>query len=147
MRQQDRADETELAFELLDAATESEFDRSVGTILSATARNAGRPISPEIRRALHRLLKGMARQALPIVASVAQGIPAPAGRPARNGARPSPLMGLELEGLSPEDQELESAKQFVRLAVTMCRQAAVAAPGPRSGRRRESGRFTRCDTR
>ena len=131
MRQQDRADEeTALAFELLDAASQSELDRSLGNIVSATARSAGRPISPEIRRALYGFLKGIARQVLPIVISVVtEGIPAPAGRPARNGALAGPLMGLELEGLSPEDQELELAKQFVRLAATMCRQAALAAPG------------------
>ena len=133
MRQRERADEeTELAFELLDTASEAELDRAIGNLVSAAAGRAGRPLGPEIIRAMHRLLAEVARVALPIVASVAtEGAPSPAvtARPAQSGIRAGRLMGLELEGLSPEDQELELAKQFVRVAVTVGEQAALAGPG------------------
>ena len=36
--------------------------------------------------------------------------------------------GLELEGLSPEDQEFEVARRFVRFAGEASRQAAAAPP-------------------
>jgi hypothetical protein len=129
MRQRERADaEIDLAFELLDTASEAELDRAIGNLVSATAGQAG----PRIVRAMHRLLTEVAREALPIVASVAtEGAPWPAAtvRSVRNGARASHLLGLELEGLSPEDQELELARQFVRVAVIMGEQAALAGPG------------------
>lgn len=133
MRQQERADEeTELAFELLDTSSEAELDRAIANLVSAAARRAGRPLSPGISRAVYRFLAGVARLALPIVASIAvEGAPAPAAstKPARDAAVAGRLMGLELEGLSPEDQELELARQFVRVAMSMGWQAAQAAPG------------------
>jgi hypothetical protein len=129
MGHRDRADaEIELAFELLDTASEAELDRAIGNLVSATAGQAG----PGIVRAMRRLLTEVAREALPIVASVAtEGAPwsAATARSTRNGARAGRLLGLELEGLSPEDQELELARQFVRVAVTMGEQAALTGPG------------------
>jgi hypothetical protein len=128
MRQRERADEeTELAFELLDAASPAELDRAVGHLVSAAAGRADRPLGPGTITAMHRLITEAAQSALPIVASVAAGGGAwtagPAGN-AANGSRAGRLMGLELEGLSPEDQELELARQFVRVAVTTGEQAA-----------------------
>ena len=38
------------------------------------------------------------------------------------------LLGLELQGLSPQDQEFESARQFVRFASSAAQQAALAPP-------------------
>jgi hypothetical protein len=41
------------------------------------------------------------------------------------------LLGLELEGLSPQDQEFEAARQFTRFAGAAWRNAIVAPPtGP-----------------
>jgi hypothetical protein len=132
VHQQEHDDqETELAFELLDAASPAEFDRAIGTIVSAATRRGGRQLSPAIRRAVHQLLARFAALVLPIVGSVAtEGVPASAVGTAGDGVRAGRLLGLELEGLSPDDQELELARQFVRLAMSTSRQAAAAAAGP-----------------
>jgi hypothetical protein len=132
MHQREHDDEeTELAFGLLDAASPEEFDRAIGTIVSRAARRAGRPLSPAIRGAVYQLLARLARRVLPIVASVAtEGVPASASGTAGNAVRAGRMLGLDLEGLSADDQELELARQFVRLAISTGCQAADASAGP-----------------
>jgi hypothetical protein len=45
------------------------------------------------------------------------------------GSAAGKVFGLELEGLSPEDQEMEAAKRFVRLATAAAHNAANAEGG------------------
>ena len=103
------AEELELAAELLEIADEAELDRFLGRLI----RRAGRSVRSDAGRALGGLLKRTARKALPIVGRAVGG---------RLGGRIAPsagrIFGLELEGLSPEDQEFETARRIVRLADT-----------------------------
>jgi hypothetical protein len=46
---------------------------------------------------------------------------------------PEAIFGAELEGLSPEDQEFETARQFVRFAEEMARVAVHTAPDAAPG--------------
>ena len=54
----------------------------------------------------------------PFGASIGSGLASAAGR----------VFGLELEGLSREDQEFETAKRFVRFASEAVKDAASASP-------------------
>jgi hypothetical protein len=76
------------------------------------------------------LLKGAVTTALPGVAGLSgavSGLSKALGPEAATAA--SSVLGLELEGLSPEDQEFESARQLVRLGTTAARHAAQATWG------------------
>lgn len=107
------AEELELAAELLEIADEAELDRFLGRLIRRAGRAAGRSVRSDAGRALGGLLKRTARKALPIVGRAVGG---------RLGGRIAPsagrIFGLELEGLSPEDQEFETARRIVRLADT-----------------------------
>jgi hypothetical protein len=46
---------------------------------------------------------------------------------------PEAIFGAELEGLSPEDQEFETARQFIRFAEEMARVAVDTVPGSAPG--------------
>jgi hypothetical protein len=77
------------------------------------------------------ILKGAARQALPVVGRALGGYVGGAsgadvgGRVAQAAGK---YLGLELEGLSAEDQEFEAAKSFVRFAGETVKNAAAAPP-------------------
>src|SRR5690606_7356756 len=76
------------------------------------------------------LLKGAAKKALPMVGSAIGGYfggtsgARVGSQMASNAGR---IFGLELEGLSHEDQEYEVAKRFVQLAGAAAKNAAIAA--------------------
>jgi hypothetical protein len=77
------------------------------------------------------ILRGAARKALPMLgaaAGTAIGGPAGAYLGNRVSSRAGRRFGLELEGLSPEDQEFEAARGFVRFAATAAQNAALAPP-------------------
>jgi hypothetical protein len=77
------------------------------------------------------ILKGAARKALPVVGgAIGSAIGGSAGgsigsQIATGAGR---LFGLELEGLSPEDQEFEVARQYVRFAGAAAKKAAQTPP-------------------
>jgi hypothetical protein len=123
------AEEMELAAELLGVASEQELDQFLGRLMRRAGRAVGRFVPPPTHRALGGILKGAAKQALPDVASMLGRRPA-GGQGATNGGHPaSPageLFGLELEGLSLEDQEFEVAKRLVRLAGVAVKNAALS---------------------
>jgi hypothetical protein len=112
----DEADEMELASALLEVTDEGELDEFIGNFLKQFRSPAA--------KALKGLLKNAARQALPIVGTALGG---PAGGDV--AAQAGKLFGLELEGLSAEDQEFEAARQFVRFADQAAKNAAQAEPG------------------
>jgi len=121
--------EIELASEFLEISNEQQLEQFLGNLMQTVGGAVGRFASSDTGRALGGILKGAARQALPVVGrAVGQWV-----RPDGGGAiganiasQAGRLFGLELEGLSSEDQEFEVARQFVRFAGAAAKQASVA---------------------
>ncbi len=122
--------ELEIATELLEAEGGQELEQFLGRLISGAAQAAGRFIRSDTGRALGGILRGAARQALPIVGrAVGEWVrPGSGATGARFASSAGRLMGLELEGLSPEDKEFELARQFVRFAAGASRCAATLSP-------------------
>ena len=111
----EEAQELESAAELLSIGSEGELDQFLGSLIRKAARSVGRSVRAASGNSLGGLLKGIARRALPMVATAIGG---PVGGLAAKGGLDAAMkaFGLELEGLSEEDQELELARRYVRLA-------------------------------
>ncbi|MDT8306121.1 MAG: hypothetical protein RRC07_09310 [Anaerolineae bacterium] len=128
----DEADEMELAAELLEITDEDELDQFLGKVFRRVAKKVRRVVPKSVRRTLGRGLRRIARRALPMAGAALGNLVAPGIGGMAGGAIASQagrLFGLELEGLSPEDQEFEVARSFVRMASEAARQAAVAPRG------------------
>lgn len=114
-QEHDEADELESAAELLSLNSEEELDNFLGGLIRKAARAVNKGVRAAAGNNLGGLLKGIVRQTLPMVATAvggpAGGLVAKHGLGAALGA-----FGLELEGLSQEDQELEVARRYVRFA-------------------------------
>ena len=124
--------EIELASELLEVSSEQELEQFLGKLIGTVGDTIGRFVRSDTGQALGGILKGAAKQALPIVGrAVGQWVsPQRGGKwDARAGRAAGDLLGLELEGLSQEDREFETARQFVRFAASASRGALLA---PRS---------------
>jgi hypothetical protein len=112
-------DEMELAANLLEINNEYELDHFLGSLI----KKAGGFMKSGLGKSLGGLLKGAAKMALPMVGNlVAPGIGGVVG------AKVGDMFGLELEGLSLEDQEFEAARGFVRFAGEAAKNAAEAPP-------------------
>jgi hypothetical protein len=124
--------ELDLATELLTISHDQELEQFLGDIFKKVGQVAGKVIHSPIGQALGPLLKKVAKTALPIVGGALGtfvGGPAGTALGSKLGSAASNLLGLELEGMSPEDQELEVAQRVVRLAADAAQQAAQAPPG------------------
>ncbi len=126
------ADEMDLASELLEVSTEEELDQFLGNLIRRASRVVGRVIRSPAGQAIGGLLKGAARQALPGIGSALGGYLGGAagarfGR--QSAASVGRLFGLELEGLSGEDQEFEVARRFVRFSGDAVRRLAQTPAG------------------
>ena len=111
----DEVEEMELAANLLEITDEAELDQFIGKIF----KGVGKFFKSGVGRKLGGLLKGVAKTALPAVGGalgsfVAPGVGTALG--AKLGSAAGGLFGLEMEGLSPQDQEYEVARRFVRFA-------------------------------
>ena len=119
----------ELAAELLEVSTEEELDRFLGGLIKRAGQAVGQFVKSPVGQQLGGLLKGAAKKALPMLGSAVGGyfggdsgakigsqVASTAGR----------IFGLELEGLSMEDQEYEAAKSFVQFAGEAAKNAAKA---------------------
>jgi hypothetical protein len=125
----DEGMEMELADELLTVASEAELDQFLGNLIRRAGSTLGRFVRSPVGQALGGILKGAARRALPIVGGAlggAIGGPAGGAMGSRLASAAGQVFGLELEGLSPEDQEFEVARRFVRFAGSAVRRAAAA---------------------
>lgn len=109
-------DAMSLAIDLLEVNTKPQLNPAVRRIVRRATQVIGRPLSNPVAMALSNLLETAVRVALP---DKGTGLAA-AGSRAPAKAR---FFGLELEGLSPEDQEFETAKAFVRFAGEAVRRA------------------------
>jgi hypothetical protein len=126
------SEELELAAELLEVSNEAELDRFLGNLISKAGRAIGGFVRSPVGQALGGILKGAARQALPIAGAAlgtALGGPAGGAIGGKLASAAGNLFGLELEGLSGEDQEFEVARRFVRFANAAASRAAAAPPG------------------
>lgn len=115
----DEETEMDLTMELLDVASEGELDQFLGDLVRRVGGAASRFVRSPTGQQLVGALRGAARKALPTVGAAIGGrIAGPTG--ARIGSQLAQtagrVFGLELEGLSPEDQEFEAARRFVRFA-------------------------------
>jgi hypothetical protein len=119
----------ELAAELLEVGSEAELDRFLGDLIKKAGQVAGQFIKSPVGQQLGGMLKGAAKQALPMVGSAIGGYFGGFGG-AKIGSQVAStagrIFGLELEGLSMEDQEFEVAKSFVQFAGEAAKNAASA---------------------
>lgn len=128
------ADEMELAVGLLGITNHAELEQFLGDVVDMAGRAIGRAVPPAGRGALAGILTAAARKALPVIDNALRSQPGLAAGTAtttqvvKAAAR---YLGLELEGLSPEDQEFEAARQFIRFAADATKNAVggpVATP-------------------
>ena len=124
----DEVEEMELAAELLAVSSEEELDQFLGKLF----KRAWRGIK-KVARPLGGILKGIAKKALPFVGgALGSFIPIPGVGTAVGtalGGAASKLLEVDLEGMSPEDQEFELARRFVRLASSAATEAGNAPVG------------------
>lgn len=129
------AQEMELAAELLEITGEQELEQFLGDVARAVGGAAVRFARSDTGRQLGGILKdtlrSAAKQALPVVGRAIGGAidPRYADFGGRAGTAVGDLVGLELEGLSRQDQEFEVARQLARFAATALRTAASAPRG------------------
>jgi hypothetical protein len=126
------ADEMELAADLLEVMDEAELDEVLDELFRRVARGIRRAVPAAVRRRVVSGVKNVARRALPAAGAalgnvIAPGIGGVVG--GRLAAATGRAFGLELEGLSPDDQEFEIARRITRLAGEAARQAAQAPAG------------------
>ena len=127
----------ELAAELLEVGSEGELDQFLGGLIQRVAGSIGRRVTGSMGKRLGLNLKRMMRRMPSFLAyQRSRG-----GRRSRSGAGrltqlgpvqgdgavASEVFGLELEGLSHEDQEFEMARQVVQLAADAA-QTALSTP-------------------
>ncbi|MDD1605283.1 MAG: hypothetical protein LUO95_00445 [Methylococcaceae bacterium] len=123
------AEAMELAAELLEVSSEAELDQFLGDLIKKAGRAVGQFVKSPVGRQLGGLLKGAIKKTLPMVGSAVGGyFGGPAGANVGNqvASTAGRIFGLELEGLSLEDQEYEAAKSFVQFAGEAAKNAASA---------------------
>ena len=127
----DENEETELASELLMASDDRELDLFLTKLFSRAVGTVRGFLRSGVGRILKRAIGSIAKRALPVAGATLGNMFAPGigrivgGKLASSAGR---LLGLEMEGLAPEDQEYTVAKQLVRLAGDAAREAAQEQP-------------------
>jgi hypothetical protein len=124
-------DEMELAAGLLGVTNETELKQFLGDVIDQASRAIGKAVPPGRKDAIAGLLTSAAKQALPVIDRALKRQPglAPGADATTVVHAAARYLGLELEGLSPEDQEFEAVKQFIRFAADA---ATTAVTGPAS---------------
>jgi hypothetical protein len=123
------AQELEFASRLLEVSNERELEQFLGDVFRAVGSAVGRFARSGTGKALGAVLKDALGKALPIAAGGGASGTGPASDGELTGdlaQQAGSLLGLELEGLSPPDQEFETARQLVRFAGNAYRHAAWA---------------------
>lgn len=124
-------EEMELAAELLSITTETELDQFLGKLFKKAWRGIKKVVKGPVGRALGKVLKRVAKVALPVAGralGTVFGGPVGGMIGGKLASTAGKIFGLELEGLSPEDQEFELAKRFVRLAGVSAKNVALIWP-------------------
>lgn len=122
-------DEMELAGEFLEIQDEAEIDQFIGSLFKKIGSAARRLAASPLGKQIGGILKGAAKKLLPVAGGALGGFvggPVGAALGSKLASGASQAMGLEVEGLSGEDQEFEVARQFVRFATAAVQNAATA---------------------
>lgn len=122
-------EEMTLAAEMLEIQDEAQLDEFLGKLVRRATRAVKGFVASPVGKHLVGILRGAAKRALPIVGTAVGGAfggPAGAALGGKLATGAGQLFGLELEGLSPEDQEYEVARRYVRFAGTAARNTAAA---------------------
>jgi hypothetical protein len=122
-------EELELASEFLEIADEQELEQFLGDLVNKVGRSLGKAVKSPVGRAVASVLGTVAKSALPIAGGALGGFvggPIGAMLGSNLASAAGKALGLELEGLSPEDRELEACKQFVRFAAAAAKNALEA---------------------
>lgn len=126
------AEEMELAAELLSLNSEEELEQFLGSLFNKVKRGIGKVMNNPAFGPLGGILKGIAQKALPIAGgALGSLIPIPGVGTALGTAAASAagkMFGLEMEGMSAEDQEFELARRYVRLAGDAAQEVAATPP-------------------
>ena len=129
----DETEEMDLAAELLTVSGDEELEYFLGKLVRRAARGVSRFARSKAGKAVGGILRNVAKKALPVAGAALGNAIVPGvggivgGKLASAAGR---AFGLELEGMSPEDQEFEVARRFVRLAGETTQNAARALSGP-----------------
>ena len=126
----DEVEEMELASQLLEIQDEYEMEEFLGKLIKKAAGAVGKFMSSPTGKALGGILKGAAKKLLPVAGTALGALGGPLGAAVGGNlaGMAGKALGLELEGLSEEDQEFEVARQFVRFAGEAAKNAATAPP-------------------
>jgi hypothetical protein len=117
-----------LAAEMMEVASEEEFEYFLGDLISKGAKAFGSFISSPTGQALGGVLKGAAKQLLPAAGQALGGL---LGGPAGSqigGQLASAASGMFEAEAEMEEQEWEAANTFVKLATDAVKNAAAAPP-------------------
>jgi hypothetical protein len=126
------AEEMELAAELLAVSDEAELDQFLGDLIKKAGQAIGKAVKSPLGHKLGGFLKGAAKKVLPVAAGALGTIvggPVGGMLASKAASAAGDAFGLELEGLSPEDQEFEAARHFVRFAGEAARHACKTPGG------------------
>jgi uncharacterized protein (DUF697 family) len=119
------AQELELASTLLEVDTDSEFGGALNNTVSSIASALGVTVPPAVSHTLGSVLQRMVKEAVPGERLARGGALLGSHTDSQLASAASHLFGLELEGLSPEDQEFEFARRVVRFAAEALNNAAA----------------------
>lgn len=144
----DENEEIELTAELLTVSNEAELDQFIGKLIGRAARGVRQFARTPTGRWLGRGLRNVAKRGLPMLGRAAGGFfggPLGAQIGGTLASQAGRLFGLELEGLSPEDQEFNLAREFVRFGGEAAERASRSRGNPKGAAsgalRGAAGRF------
>lgn len=118
------AEELELAIELLEITSEAEMEQFLGKLFKKAWQG--------IKTVGSKVLRPLVKTVLPIAATAAGtffGGPAGGAIAGKLGGLVSKALEAETAGVSPQDRDVEKCRQFVRMAGTAAKAAALAPPG------------------
>ena len=124
-------EEVELAAEFLEVASERDLDHFIGELTDRASSAMDADLDGPVERDLGGIFKDIAKVVLPLAGGALgffAGGPPGAALGSGLASTVGHALGLELEGLSPEDSEFEVAKQFVRFAGAAVKNAHDAGP-------------------